>query len=98
MPRTFSFVRVGAPHRAVSGHSRPTYIWRFRFSALASQAPFIPRPLVYAGVERTSVSQGQPMQTSSPKKFTVIQNGLAQSRICFPGENEPIFCYRSHGL
>jgi hypothetical protein len=40
----------------------------------------------------------QRMPTSRPEKFTVIQNGLAQSRICFPPENEPIFRYRRPGL
>src|SRR5439155_23868694 len=54
-----------------------------RFSALPSQAPFIPRPPIYAGVERTSVSRGQRMPTSRPGKFTVIRT-----------ENEPIFLYR----
>jgi hypothetical protein len=38
------------------------------------------------------------MPTSRPEKFTVIQNGLAQSRIFFPTENEPIFRYRRPGL
>jgi hypothetical protein len=63
-----------------AGHSRHKYFDRFRFSALASQAPFIPRRPIYAGVVRTSVSQGQRMPTSSRK-----------SRIFFPTENEPIF-------
>jgi hypothetical protein len=39
------------------------------------------------------------MPTSRPERFTVIQtNGLAQSRICFRAENEPIFRYRRPGL
>ena len=81
------------------GHADPQIFDRFRFSALASQPPFIPRPPIYAGVERTSVSQGQRMPTSRPEKFTVIQtNGFAQSRIFFPTENEPIFWYRRPGL
>ena len=68
---------------------------RFRFSALASQPPFIPRPPIYAGVERTSVSQGERMSTFRPEKSTIIQtSGLAQS----PTENEPIFRYRRPGL
>src|SRR5262249_50374712 len=37
------------------------------------------------------------MPTSRPEKFTVIQNGLAQSLIFFTTENEPIFCYRPAG-
>ena len=31
------------------------------------------------------------MPISRPEKFTVKTDGLAQSRICFPTENEPIF-------
>lgn len=46
---------------------------RFRFSALASQEPFIPRAPIYAVIERTSVSQGQRMSTSRTWKFTAIQ-------------------------
>jgi len=39
------------------------------------------------------------MSTSRAERFTVIQtNGLAQSRIRFPTENEPIFRYRRLGL
>jgi len=39
------------------------------------------------------------MPTSKPEKFTVIQtNGLAQSRIFIPTENEPISWYRRPGL
>ena len=69
----------------------PKIFDHLRFSALASQAPFIRRLPIYAGVERTSVSQGQRMPTFRPGKFTVIQNGLAP-------ENEPIFFYRRPGL
>src|SRR5882672_1968832 len=39
------------------------------------------------------------MPTSRPERFTVIQtNALAQGRIFFPTENEPIFRYRRQGL
>jgi hypothetical protein len=39
------------------------------------------------------------MPISRPEKFTVTQTyGLAQSRRCFPTENEPIFRYRRPGL
>ncbi len=39
------------------------------------------------------------MPISRPEKFTVTQtHGLAQNRICFPTENEPIFRYRRPGL
>ena len=89
-------VGIFVPGRRRSLH--PQIFCRFRFSALASQPPFIPRPPIYAGVERTSVSRGQRMPTSRPGKFTVVQtNGLAQSSI-FPTENEPIFRYRRPGL
>ena len=68
-------------------------------SALASQPPFIPRPPIYAGVESTSISQGQRMPTSRPGKFTVIQtSGLARHLTFFPTENEPIFRHRFQGL
>src|SRR5258708_26571947 len=37
------------------------------------------------------------MPTSKPERFTA-HYGLAQSRIFFPTENEPIFWYRRPGL
>ncbi len=45
-------------------------------------------------------SQGQRMPASRPEKFTVTQTPprLAQGRISFPTENEPIFRYRRPGL
>src|SRR5262249_39099652 len=62
-------------------HADQQIFGRFRFSALASQPLFIPRPPIYAGVERTSVSHGHRMATSGLEKLTVIQtHGLAYSR------------------
>src|SRR5437773_1010904 len=101
-PRTTRPSLSGEPlswAKPVNGHTHPQIFDGFRFSALASQPPFILRSPIYAGVESTSISQGQRMPTSRPGKFTVIQtSGLARHLTFFPTENEPIFLYRFQGL
>ncbi len=82
-----------------AGHVDPQIFDRLRFSALASQAPFIRRLPIYAGVGRTSVRKGNVCQFPDPRNSQSLEiHGLAQSRVCFPTGNEPIFRYRRPGL
>jgi hypothetical protein len=89
-----SLVRRTCPCTALhvgADHSIHKYL-SFRFSPLASQSSFIPRPPIYAGVGENFSSQGQRMPPSRPEKFPVTQtHGLAHSRIFFQLKTNPFF-------